>query len=436
MPVQIEDVLALLPEMFPGTQQIPLKNIRPNPDNPGAPLTDPEIQDLAQNIAEAGFLNPLKVKVDKANPLAVGVQIHPTDPRLTAENRPWALSDFNYMILAGENRYRAFEQLKRATIPGFILNPTVKEAVKITHLDNEVRDRGWWAAYQTIEQYIQADPSLTLRQIGVDLKMDPTRVSKAVRLLPLLNPAARALIVGNSYNSNKGIKGISEVAALRLADLGPGGTLKPGVRKEGEGVQKLWPYPIVSPQTQDLVRRALEVAIEQELTEAGVKGLVAWVQDGGNPGEYGKKTQKPEKAPSGQLGVRSAELETPAKEEEDFKPIPWSENVKKAEFKEVPVSRVRVHSFIANCYKSTLDKYVERSIPSMRSIGWPRDILVRSLSPQEKEADSNHDFELFDGLVTFKAAQTLGWETLLATVYPVDEWEGVRLFNLDLLELR
>src|SRR5260370_3564923 len=74
MPVELKAVLALLPEMFPGVQQIPLKNIRPNPNNPGPPLTDQEIQDLAQNIAEAGLLNPLKVRPVRANPLVRGPQ--------------------------------------------------------------------------------------------------------------------------------------------------------------------------------------------------------------------------------------------------------------------------------------------------------------------------------------------------------------------------
>ena len=289
MSIDIEAVLALLPELFPGTQQIPLKNIRPNPKNPGPPLIDPKIQDLSQNIDAGGLLNPIKLQPDRANPLVEGVQVHPDNPRLTAEGRLWAVGDFNYEILAGENRYRAFGHLKREAIPAFILNPTAKEAVKITHLDNEVRDRGWWAAYQTIEQFIQADPSTTLRQIGVELKMDNEKVYRALRLLPLLNTEARALIVRKADNSNKGILGILERPASQLAGLGPGSTLKPGVKKkdapEGER-QVLWPYPPIPAETQELVRRALEVAINQKMTEAEVKGLVEWVKGGNEPETY------------------------------------------------------------------------------------------------------------------------------------------------------
>ncbi|HEY5037636.1 MAG TPA: ParB/RepB/Spo0J family partition protein [bacterium] len=452
MPVNIEEVLGLLPEMFPGAQQIPLKNIRPNPNNPGAPLTDLEIQDLAQNIAEAGLLNPIKVQPEKGNPLAGGVQLPTANPRLRADGQPWALGDFNFEILAGENRYRAFDYLKREAIPGFILNPTAKEAVKITHLDNDVRDRGWWAAYQTIEQYIQADPNLTQRQVAVELKMHLPKVNRALGLLALLNPASRDLIVRNCNNSNKGNWGISEAAALRLADLGPGGSLKRGVRKEGEDTQRLWPYPSIPDETQDLVRQSLETAFELELTEAGVKALVGWVQEGHKPEEYrvaasGKlgvkakaqpETSMPHSAPTGSAGSPQvgagarddSQNEVEEEDDEEFKPIPWSENSKHPEYRDVPVDRVRVNPFIANLYARSMD--VERKVAAMKATGSAQEIRVRNLSAEESAADPDNDYELFEGPLTLKGAQVLGWPNLRAFVYAIDEWEGVRLHNFEL----
>jgi ParB family chromosome partitioning protein len=235
MPVDIEAVLALLPEMFPGAQAIPLKNVRPDPENPGPPLTDQAIQELADNLAERGLVNAIKVWPDRANPLAEGVQLHPDNPRLRSDGQPWTVGDFKYVILAGERRYRAADRLQWPAIQGFILNPTAEEAVEINYLDNDVRDRGWWATYQSIENLIKANPYLTQRQVATKLKLDLPRVNRALRLLPLLNAEARELIVRNSNNSNKGIRGISEAAALQLVNLGPGPTLKPGVRKKNRG---------------------------------------------------------------------------------------------------------------------------------------------------------------------------------------------------------
>jgi ParB-like chromosome segregation protein Spo0J len=413
MPVTIEDVLALLPEMFPGVQEIPLKNIRPNPNNPGAPLTAGEIQGLAQNIAVAGLLNPIKVRPNKPNPLGKGVNLHPDNPRLRADGQPWALGDFNLEILTGENRYRAFDYLKREAIPGSILNPTTKEAVKITHLDNEVRDRGWWAAYQSIEQLIQADPDMTQRQIAVELKMDKPKVTRAFALLPLLNPEARALIGSNTPNSNKGIRGISEIAASLLAGLGPERGLKPGVKKkdpakDGE-TQKLWPYPPISPEIKDLVRRTLEVAIDRELTEAGVRGLVGWVQDGHKPEEYGSSQ-----------GSQKAEISNT--------PVPKRDKACQFERKKIDPSRVSINPYTP--YKDYYPEELERKMLSIQATGFAKTIMVRTLSEEERAADSDHDYEVFDDPLILEAAKRLGWSTLDAIVFPVmDVWDAIGLLN-------
>ena len=156
MPVTIEDVLALLLEIFPGLQQIPMKRIRLNPENPGPPPTLEQVQSLSANIALEGS-NPIKVMVDRADPLAPGVALHPDNPRLKADGTPWRVEDFNWMILAGNGAIRPANLLKWETIPGFILNPTPGEAVEITFLDNDVRKRSWWADYQSIEYRIKAN---------------------------------------------------------------------------------------------------------------------------------------------------------------------------------------------------------------------------------------------------------------------------------------
>jgi ParB-like chromosome segregation protein Spo0J len=194
-------LLSALPQMFPGVQEIPLKNIRFDPDNPGTPITDAQTQELADDIAARGQQNPIQVCPDKANPLAPGAALHPDNPRLKADGTPWRVEDFNWMTLAGEGRSRAALRLQWVTIKGFIQNPTQEEAVKITYWDNRIRYRGdWWPDYQTIERLIKANPNLTQRQVATTLKLRLESVSSAIRLLPLLNPEARALIVPNRNN--------------------------------------------------------------------------------------------------------------------------------------------------------------------------------------------------------------------------------------------
>jgi hypothetical protein len=401
MAVQIQEILALLPELFPGVQSLSLKNVRPDPENPGPPLTDQAIQDMADNLAVRGIVNPIKVQPDKANPLVEGVQPHSDNSRLRADGLPWTVEDFNYVILGGERRYRAADRLHWTTIPGFILNPSEEEAIEINYLDNDVRDRGWWAGYQTIEKLIKANPSLTQRQVGTRLKMDKDKVNRALRLLPLLNAEAKTLIVCNTDNSNKGIWGISEIAVSRLADLGPGSALKPGVKKAGDESQKLWPYPAIPPETQDRVLRTLKVAIDRELTEAGVRGLVGYVQDGHQPEEFpsqGSGSPKPEK-------VKGPVYET----------------------KKIPVNRTRVDRITATMMPHPDE--VERRVLIMQECPNVMEIMARSLSEKEKADDPDNDYELVDGAVTLVAAKKLGWPLLNARVYAVDEFEAYGICN-------
>jgi len=307
MSVSIEDVLALLPELFPGIQQIPIKNISPNPKNPGRRLTPKEVQVLADNIAQRGLVNEIKVHPHPVKPLAEGVQLHPDNPRLRGDGQPWKLEDFNWEILAGENRYRAYDLLKKEKIPGEVLNPPPQEANEIMWLDNDVRDRGWWAAYQAIEMEIEANPNLTMQEVADNLRMDKDKVSRALRLLPLLGPKTGDLLFGVSELENKGLLDLGEMATARLGDLGPYTPYKPGSWKkaiaQGQEPPKLWPYPPIPAETQELVHQALVEAGYRDMTEKQVKDLAAHIKAGGDPDQF-EPTKKPPKTQTHKVSTR------------------------------------------------------------------------------------------------------------------------------------
>ena len=296
MSVTIEEVLALLPEMFPEKQKIPLENLHPNPDNPGPSITEEKIQEMADDLALRGLINPIKVWALRANPLRPGVTLHADNPRLRGDGQPWEVKDFNWEILAGELRYRGASRLQWKDIDGYILNPTPGEAVDIAFIDNRYRQRGWFADWQTIENRIKAEPTLSLDMVSRRLGMDRPKVSKAYGVLPLLNDSSRELIRRTPTNSGTGNLGISEIAATHLANLGPGTGLKPGPKPktlaEGEIPQKLWPYHPISPETLDQVKRALAVAIDREMTENDVKRHVAEILAGTPPEETTVKNPK------------------------------------------------------------------------------------------------------------------------------------------------
>ena len=62
-------------------------------------------------------------------------------------------------------------------ISGQILNPTEEEAVIINQSDNKVRNRGWWADYQEVENLIKANPNQSQRQVAVKLELDEKKVT-------------------------------------------------------------------------------------------------------------------------------------------------------------------------------------------------------------------------------------------------------------------
>ena len=232
MPVTIEDVLGLLPELFPGIQQVPLANISQLPDNPGGTPSEEVILGLMESIRENDLQNPLKLKPNRTQPLAEGVQIHPENPRITLEGRPWRVEDFHYWVFSGNRRLIALNRLQKDKAPCYITNPSELETVVKGRIDNVVDQRGWWVDYQDVERVIKANPYVTQRQIKGYLGIELDRVNRALKLLPLLNPKTREAIVRDPNILNKGIQGISELAVSQLAALGPGTGLKAGRPKK------------------------------------------------------------------------------------------------------------------------------------------------------------------------------------------------------------
>src|SRR5208282_4804098 len=78
------------------------------------------------------------------------------------------------------------------------------------------------------------------------LRMNVRSVNWALGFLPLLNPAARGVLISNRNLKNKGNWGISESAAFRLTALGPGTGLKRG-GSPNDPPQTLYPYPAHPP---------------------------------------------------------------------------------------------------------------------------------------------------------------------------------------------
>ena len=105
----------IVPEQREGSVRvvdITLATCRPNPDQPRKVFNPTALRQLADSIAEHGLLQPITVKRD------------PKDKE-------------TFIIVAGERRYRAFELLRRATIPAIITSGKVDEIALIENLQRE-----------------------------------------------------------------------------------------------------------------------------------------------------------------------------------------------------------------------------------------------------------------------------------------------------------
>lgn len=93
--------------------QIKLKNIRPNKNQPRKVFDKDRIKALSDSIKNVGVLQPIVLK--------------PTD-----EN--------NYMIIAGERRYRASVMAGKEEIPAVIKDIPIKDIMEIALIENLQRE--------------------------------------------------------------------------------------------------------------------------------------------------------------------------------------------------------------------------------------------------------------------------------------------------------
>jgi ParB family transcriptional regulator, chromosome partitioning protein len=91
---------------------VPLRTCRPNPDQPRKVFNPSALEELAASIAEHGLLQPITVKRDPKNKQG-------------------------FIIVAGERRFRAFEILKRETIPAIVTSGNADEIALIENLQRE-----------------------------------------------------------------------------------------------------------------------------------------------------------------------------------------------------------------------------------------------------------------------------------------------------------
>ncbi len=96
-----------------GVRMIPIELITPNPDQPRKTITEPELNALAESIADKGIVQPILVR-----PVAGGE---------------------HFQIVAGERRWRAAQRARLHDVPALVRELTDRETLEIGIVENVQR---------------------------------------------------------------------------------------------------------------------------------------------------------------------------------------------------------------------------------------------------------------------------------------------------------
>ncbi len=146
-------------------EDLPVRDISPNPHQPRSTFNDDQLSELAQSIKEHGIVQPLVVVRDGKN----------------------------YQLIAGERRLRAAKLLGLATVPAIIRSFSQQEQLEVAVIENIQRSElnllELASAYATLNDQF----SLTLDQIAQRVGKAPSTVGNIMRLLNLPHEAKQAL---------------------------------------------------------------------------------------------------------------------------------------------------------------------------------------------------------------------------------------------------
>ena len=165
---------ALIPQSEPGSnlENIPVSRIRANPSQPRKEFGAEALGSLTESIRKVGVLQPVVVRPD----------------------------GFDYVLVAGERRWRAAQRVGLVEIPALIRETGESGQLTEALIENLQREDlsplEEAAAYQQLEE----DFGLTHAQIGERVGRSRAAVSNTLRLLRL-SPAVQALVAAGSLSA-------------------------------------------------------------------------------------------------------------------------------------------------------------------------------------------------------------------------------------------
>lgn len=153
----------------PGVLEIPLASIIPNPHQPRQEFDEETMGELADSIREKGVLTPITVQ----------------------------LKDGQYILIAGERRYRASKMVGLTTIPGYVVHvKSDADIMEMALVENIQREN--LNAIEEAEAYafLNSQFNLTQEKIAKAVGKKRVTISNSLRLLNLPTEIRQSLRKG------------------------------------------------------------------------------------------------------------------------------------------------------------------------------------------------------------------------------------------------
>ncbi len=221
---------------------VPLGQILVVPeDNPRGPYPQKDIDDMVRSLKQSGQETPILLRYR------------------TPEERAQAHTDKPYRLVGGFLRTAAAPLVPLTALEAIARHMTPQEAQQAAILDNVRKDMNWLAWAKAADSLIKS--GMNQQQAADALAKDQTTISKALKLLKLLNKTSQGLIYDQFIKSDD--YEITQGMVLVLADLATG-----------------------SADDQGKIEAALRVVYDRQLTLNLVKKLVEWIKKGNSPESF------------------------------------------------------------------------------------------------------------------------------------------------------
>ena len=138
--------------------EIPLQYIYANPDQPRHDFDQEALEELAQSIKEHGVISPITLRKNSAN---------------------------NYMIMAGERRYRASKMVGLETIPAYVRTAKDEQVMEWALIENVQREDLNAIEIALAYQKLMDDHQLTQEKMADRVGKKRATVANYLRLLKL-----------------------------------------------------------------------------------------------------------------------------------------------------------------------------------------------------------------------------------------------------------